>query len=203
MSAATAVEPEIKITAEPGPSGATFRFVVDRPVLPGAAAGFASRADAAGSPLAEAIFAADPKVSSLQVAESTLTVGKDGTDDWVPVAKKIGPAIRSVLRSGKPPVAESVLAKTSAADAEKKRKIEEVFVTQINPAVASHGGFVELVDVRNDVVYVKMSGGCQGCASSSMTLKMGIERAVREAIPSIVDVVDVTNHSAGDNPYFR
>jgi Fe-S cluster biogenesis protein NfuA len=96
-----------------------------------------------------------------------------------------------------------LLAKQAAADAAARTKLEQVFETQVNPAVASHGGMVELVDYKNGVVYVRMAGGCQGCASSQATLKMGIERLVREAVPEVVDIVDVTNHSAGANPYYR
>lgn len=72
----------------------------------------------------------------------------------------------------------------------------------INPAVASHGGEVHLVDYVNNDVYLRLSGGCQGCASSSATLKNGIERLLREEFPDIRNIVDVTDHDAGDNPYY-
>jgi Fe/S biogenesis protein NfuA len=72
----------------------------------------------------------------------------------------------------------------------------------VNPRIASHGGAVELVDVADDVIYVRMMGGCQGCAASAMTLRQGIERMVREEIPEVRDIVDLTDHDAGANPYY-
>lgn len=83
-----------------------------------------------------------------------------------------------------------------------RRKIQTLIDDMINPAVASHGGAVELVDYVNDKVFVRMTGGCQGCASSTATLKSGIERLVKEEFPTIKEVVDVTNHEDGTNPYY-
>lgn len=83
-----------------------------------------------------------------------------------------------------------------------RRKIQKLMDEMINPAVASHGGKVHLVDFLNDTVYVRMSGGCQGCASSTATLKNGIERLIVEEFPQIQGVIDVTDHDLGDNPYY-
>lgn len=82
-------------------------------------------------------------------------------------------------------------------------RVKEVIDQQINPGVATHGGHVELVDVRDDKVFVQMSGGCQGCGMATVTLKQGIERMLRQAVPEVSEVVDVTNHAAGTNPYFQ
>ncbi len=81
-------------------------------------------------------------------------------------------------------------------------RVQEVIDELINPRIAAHGGAVELVDVEDNVLYLRMSGGCQGCAASAATLRMGIERMVKESIPEIQGVVDVTDHSAGVNPYY-
>jgi len=83
-----------------------------------------------------------------------------------------------------------------------RRKIKKLMDEMINPAVASHGGQVHLVDFLNDVVYVRMSGGCQGCSSSTATLKNGIQRLIMEEYPQIKGVVDVTDHESGENPYY-
>lgn len=83
-----------------------------------------------------------------------------------------------------------------------RRQIRKVIDDMINPAVASHGGEVHLVDYVNNDVYLRLSGGCQGCASSSATLKNGIERLLREEFPDIRNIVDVTDHQAGENPYY-
>jgi Fe/S biogenesis protein NfuA len=84
-----------------------------------------------------------------------------------------------------------------------RRKIIRILDEMINPAVASHGGKIELVDVVNDTVYIQMTGGCQGCAASSVTLKQGVERTLMEELPDIKAIVDTTDHQSGHNPYYQ
>lgn len=81
-------------------------------------------------------------------------------------------------------------------------RVQQVIDEVINPGIAAHGGFVELVDVSEDGMFIRMGGGCQGCAASQATLRMGIERMVREHVPEIENIVDVTDHTAGANPYY-
>lgn len=82
------------------------------------------------------------------------------------------------------------------------RKIEALFDEQVRPALAAHGGNVEIIDIDNGKLFVKLSGGCQGCSSSSATLKDGIERMIKQAFPEIEEVVDLTDHESGEKPYF-
>ncbi|MBI3628460.1 MAG: NifU family protein [Candidatus Rokubacteria bacterium] len=86
--------------------------------------------------------------------------------------------------------------------ADMKSKVQELIESAINPAIAGHGGYVELLDVRDNTVYLQMMGGCQGCGAADVTLKAGIERLIKEEIPEIVEVLDTTDHSAGTNPYY-
>lgn len=80
----------------------------------------------------------------------------------------------------------------------------EVLETSVNPSIASHGGRADLVALDEDekIAYIKLSGGCQGCAMSRMTLSQGIETSLREAIPALSDVIDVTDHASGVNPFY-
>ena len=81
-------------------------------------------------------------------------------------------------------------------------RVRTVLDRQINPAVASHGGRAELVSVTDDgVVSLRLSGGCQGCGMAAQTLRNGIEVALRDNIPEITEIHDVTDHAAGENPY--
>ncbi|MFQ5889676.1 MAG: NifU family protein [Gemmatimonadota bacterium] len=82
-------------------------------------------------------------------------------------------------------------------------RVTTVIEERINPSIAAHGGHVRLVDLRDNVVYLQMSGGCQGCGMASVTLKQGIERILRDAVPEIVEIQDVTDHAAGTDPYFQ
>jgi Fe/S biogenesis protein NfuA len=83
-----------------------------------------------------------------------------------------------------------------------KTRVQELIDTMINPAVAGHGGYVELIDVQDSRVYLQMGGGCQGCGAADITLKAGIERLLKEEIPEIVEVLDTTDHASGSNPYY-
>ena len=83
------------------------------------------------------------------------------------------------------------------------RKIQKLIEDEINPALASHGGFVNLHSVRGDQAFIEMGGGCQGCAMSYMTLKEGIEEAIKKAVPEIKGVIDITDHDEGQNPYYE
>jgi Fe/S biogenesis protein NfuA len=82
-------------------------------------------------------------------------------------------------------------------------QIQQLFDEQINPAIAAHGGYVSLLDVQGDTAYVQLGGGCQGCGMADVTLKQGIEVAIKETVPAITNVVDETDHASGTNPYFR
>ena len=73
---------------------------------------------------------------------------------------------------------------------------------KVNPAVAAHGGEITLIDVTDHVAYVRMEGGCQGCSASAVTLQQGVQNAILTEVPSIQGVVDVTDHSMGENPFF-
>ena len=82
-------------------------------------------------------------------------------------------------------------------------RVIEVLNRQINPAIASHGGHAELVAIEEDVAYLRLAGGCQGCGMASVTLSQGIEVAIRDNVPEVTKVVDVTDHAAGEHPYFE
>jgi Fe/S biogenesis protein NfuA len=82
-------------------------------------------------------------------------------------------------------------------------RVEQLLQGHINPSLAAHGGYASLVDVSDDgVVRVLMGGGCQGCSVSAVTLSEGIKRMILEAIPEVVDVVDATDHAAGESPFY-
>ena len=96
---------------------------------------------------------------------------------------------------------------TSEADTELTgvvaRTVIAVLEEQINPAIAAHGGRADLVAVEESVAYLVLSGGCQGCGLAAVTLSQGIEVAILEAVPEIQQIVDVTDHASGVNPYFE
>jgi Fe/S biogenesis protein NfuA len=82
-------------------------------------------------------------------------------------------------------------------------KVAAVLEHQINPAIAGHGGFAELASVEGDTVYLRLGGGCVGCQLAQATLSQGIEVAIKDALPEVANVVDVTDHASGTNPYYQ
>jgi Fe/S biogenesis protein NfuA len=83
------------------------------------------------------------------------------------------------------------------------QRVLAVLDAQVNPSIAMHGGHADLVAVDEGIVYVRLSGGCQGCGLASVTLSQGIEVALRDSVPEIVSVVDVTDHASGANPFYE
>lgn len=82
-------------------------------------------------------------------------------------------------------------------------RVQDVLDHQVNPGVGTHGGMVSLMEIREETAYLRFGGGCQGCAAIDVTLKRGVEAAIRQAVPEIRGIVDVTDHGAGENPYYR
>lgn len=83
-----------------------------------------------------------------------------------------------------------------------EERVQQLIDLYINPAIAAHGGFVNLSGVEGDRALVELGGGCQGCGLAAMTLRQGIESSIKHHIPEILEVVDVTDHAAGTNPFF-
>lgn len=81
-------------------------------------------------------------------------------------------------------------------------KVQAVLDQAINPALGAHGGFATLVGVDGNNVVITMGGGCQGCAASAMTLREGITKMLKDALPEIDEIVDATDHTAGENPFY-
>ena len=83
------------------------------------------------------------------------------------------------------------------------QRVIQVLDQAINPAIAAHGGYAELVAVEGSIAYLRLSGGCQGCGLAAVTLSQGIEVEILDAVPEITEVIDVTDHASGANPYFE
>ena len=190
---------DIRITAEPK-DNSTCRFVVDRPLYPDGSAFFGNKERASGSGLAEKLFAIEG-VSAVMIQDNLVTVTAASGGNWMPIAKQVGTTIRAVLGSGEKAVSDAVLSSIPDADALKKR-VQSVLDQEINPAVAAHGGWVELIDVKRNEVFIRMGGGCQGCGMADVTLKQGVEKSIRQAIPEVGAIMDTTDHGSGRNPYY-
>jgi Fe-S cluster biogenesis protein NfuA len=83
------------------------------------------------------------------------------------------------------------------------KAIRELLEEQVNPAVAAHGGHISLIDVQDDTAYIRLEGGCQGCGMADVTLKQGVATQIQRVAPGITNVLDVTDHGGGTNPYYQ
>ena len=86
---------------------------------------------------------------------------------------------------------------------ETETQVQTIIDTQLNPAIAAHGGYVDLIAVEGAVAYIQMGGGCQGCGMADVTLKQGIEASIVGVVPGLERIVDTTDHDAGTNPYYQ
>ena len=152
----------------------TCKFIVSRTVHPGRSFFFPAKELAAGSPLPERLFAL-PGVAHVLVAENVVTVGKDSGASWSALKPGIGTVIRTQLVTGMPAILEAprTAGALGRADAEVRAVVQELLDQQVNPSIAKHGGKISIVDLKDGDLSVTMSGGCQGCAASQLTLQIG------------------------------
>jgi IscR-regulated protein YhgI len=138
------------------------------------------------------------------VSGNLVTVVKESPEAWQVAGKAVGTAIRQALEGPAPAIADRAPATGAArvSDDELYERVNDLFEQQVNPMVARHGGRVELIDVQESIVLLRMSGGCQGCGMASVTLRQGIEGMLNQYLPEVKGIVDITDHASGNNPYF-
>lgn len=191
-----------KISGELTNDANVCKFHCDRPILDNWTVVFNQVSESLGSPLIDALFAVEG-VSSVAVSGSTITVTKSIPTPWPHLAADIAKAIRGGCATDAAPVAPAVIERLQAMPmGEAAKAIEELLEKQINPALASHGGFVKLIKIEDRDVYVEMGGGCQGCASARATMRYGVEGAIRKVAPQVRNIIDATDHASGTNPYY-
>ena len=194
----------VTITAfEPPPRAELCRFRLSRPVLPGASDAFSTPEETGGHALFSALLEI-PHVDSVGVEHDLLVLAKsDRTAEWVPLMQAAREAIAAWFAAGLAPEVAVVVEGDVTAESALRVRIERVIADVVNPGVAAHGGEVELVEVRGSRIFVKLGGGCQGCGASAITVRHGLTTAVRSVAPEVTDIVDVTDHSAGEDPYYE
>jgi Fe-S cluster biogenesis protein NfuA len=169
-------------------------FVLDAPIQGDRSARFDGPSDA---PVAHALFAVDG-VARVEVAGATIWVGKTAQADWADLKSAIAAAIRDVLDRTDAPLGGA----ETDGDAALLAAVRDLLDRQVNPSVAAHGGHITVEKVEDDTVFLRMAGGCQGCAASAATLRQGVERMLRAALPQVRQIVDMTDHAAGAAPFY-
>ncbi|MCK5690916.1 NifU family protein [Myxococcota bacterium] len=178
-------------------------FVVDRQIRSGGPLVYINPAAAVGSNLPETLFKHDG-INRIMITGNVVTIFKAQSTAWQDILKPVGQTIREIVQSGEEIVVGLPLESARAAgDADIATRVQDVIDREVNPGVAGHGGTIQFDKVVDGFAYVSMGGACQGCASSTVTLKTSVETALRKNIPEIKGVIDITNHGAGSNPFYK
>ena len=202
-------------SAEPN----ALRLQANRMLLPlGTKRSYADPAQAAESPLAQALFAMGG-LTSVEIDGAFVTVLMHDDADWDELMSKVPDTIRAHVDGGKAVVNGIDANPTKPATGGGKYKfgfqqitrtpeeqfklVQQLFDKEINPAVAAHGGHFTLLEVKENRVFVKLGGGCQGCRMVDVTLRQGVEQRLKEVMPEMAALIDVTDHSQGENPYYE
>ena len=196
--------------SDPGPAAVTCPIRFDRPVSPGGTSLFETPEEAAAWPAVRALLGI-PGVHSVIGKGDVLVVARRDDTTWPELLGRVEPALLEAFEGVSAPSAgggpaagvPAAPAERSADEIALRERIQSVIESDINPAVADHGGYITLLDVQGTRVFIHMGGGCQGCAMSTATLKHGVETALRSQIPEISEILDTTDHAAGENPYFQ
>ena len=191
MSASAQNEVYVSLEFTPNPN--TLKYSVNRELMAQGAANFTSAEDAqARSPLAAKLFAI-PGIAGVMIGKNFVTVTKTEEGDWDVVHKTASTLVEQHLTKGEVVVNADAAAapnhKGGSTDVE--NRIRAILDQEIRPAVAMDGGDITFERFEDGVVYLQMQGSCSGCPSSTMTLKMGIETRLREAVPEVREVVSV------------
>lgn len=181
---ATSDSQQMVIRPEITPNPASMRFVLDRPVLENGTADFSNAELAERSPLAQRLFAL-AGVSGVFLGPNFITVTAEG--DWGALSGQVSAAIREHYASGEP-VLVGMTDASARADSDVAKGIVRVIEEEIRPAVAMDGGDVVFGGYENGIVMLHLRGACSGCPSAVFTLKMGIERRLKEEFPEIRSV---------------
>lgn len=158
-----------------------------------------SAQETVNSPLGKKLFGF-PWTDAVKIGVNFVDVTKKDWVDWDVLLEPLQGLLEEhfehndALEGVKAPVKNSL-------DTDEAQQVKDYINDSINPSLAMHGGWVELKSLENKAAYLQMGGGCQGCASSQMTMIEGIEAALKEKFPFVERVIDMTDHAAGENPY--
>jgi len=185
---------QVYVSLEFTPNPNTLKYSVNRELLDKGAANFTQAADARErSPLAAKLFGIEG-IAGVMIGKNFVTVTKTEEGDWDVVHKTCSSIIEQHLSKGEVVLnenAQSAAGPHKGGSTEIEAKIRLILDNEIRPAVAMDGGDITFEKFESGVVYLFLQGSCAGCPSSTMTLKMGIETRLREAIPEVREVVSV------------
>ena len=180
------------------------KFTVSKMVHAGGPFFFDTPERAAGSPLIERLFALTG-VAHVLVTGNVVTIGKNESASWDGLRAEIGAVIRTQLLTGVRAILEAPQSAPpgNRNDDQIREVVQDLLDRETNPSIAAHGGMISIVRLEDLKLHIKMSGGCQGCAASQVTLRQGFELMVRRVAPEVIDIIDTTDHTSGTKPFYK
>jgi len=194
-------EKKIHITAEPQTIPSNCLFRVDRSLHVGSLYVSDRTWAETWSPLATALFEAIEGLKGVRVSGTEVLISMaEVPQDWRTVARSGGTTIRTFLEHSSEVFKPGAIEALEGHDL-MRNQAQVVIDDTLNPGLASHGGWVEIQASDGKDLFISMGGGCQGCGSAAMTMKQGVEVAIRNEVPEIEGIHDATDHASGVNPY--
>lgn len=184
--------PKVAVFVEPTPNPNGLKFIVGREIISGAGHEFASSAEAVGSPLAEKLFELQG-VEGVFIGANFVSVRKTTEAEWSAIEPDAITIIEEGAAPGRKIVADAPKQEaptTEAADGP-EAIIRKILDEEVRPAIAGDGGDVTFEKYVDGVLTLRLMGSCSGCPSSLMTLRMGIERRLREDVPELKEVISL------------
>jgi IscR-regulated protein YhgI len=206
---AQAAEP-VQVNHAWSPEPNAIKLQINRMLLPlGEKRVYANAGETAYAPLGQTLFGVDG-IEQVTIESAFVTVLMAEDADWDGLMEQVPVLIKKHLGAGLPAVIEAPKKKyafkfkqvESRTPEQQFEIVQKLIDDEINPAVAAHGGQFQLMDVRDNRVFVKVGGGCQGCGMVDATLRQGVEKRLKEVLPELVALIDVTDHKSGENPYY-
>ena len=192
---------KISITAEPQVMPNNCLFRVDRTLFVGTLYVSDPTWAREWAPLAAALFDAVEGLKGVRIADAEVMISMQTVPtDWRGGARTAGQAIRTHLSAEGKVVNTGAVAALGGHDL-MRAQAQKIIEEQLNPMLASHGGWVEIQASEKQDLYITMGGGCQGCGSAAYTMKQGVEVALRQGVPELENIYDATDHASGANPY--
>lgn len=176
----------------------TYSFTFEQPISADEFV-ISSSQQSINSPIAKKLFGF-PWTESLKVSTDAIEVTKKDWVDWDILLEPLQGLLEEHFTAATA-LEKSPVLKTPTLASDEATSIKEFIEQNINPSLAMHGGWIELKSFESQTAYLYMGGGCQGCASSQATMVDGVETALKEQFPFVQRVVDVTDHTLGENPY--
>ena len=184
----------VEITAEITPNPNTLKFNVNKALLDSGSLNFPDLKSAKGAYLPERLFEVE-SVLGVMIGRDFITVTKQPASSWQAIVPTVTEKIKAILSSDEtlfPQELKTVAAASGSGNStDIEKKIREILDSEIRPAVAMDGGDITFYGYHDGVVTLHLQGSCSSCPSSVMTLKMGVENRLRQAIPEVKEVVQV------------